>query len=239
MTPNDRTPIANDNGEHVPTAVHHIAFVLDQSGSMQSYKQQTITGFNEYIQTLQRQNTDFRLTLIAFNECETRTVYDAVPIRAVQPLNDDTYQPDCGTPLYDSIALAVRGLDARVAGQPNASALVTIMTDGLENASKEYSRDAIFALIKEREAKGWTFAYLGANQDAYAVGGGIGIARSNSKQYAMADVAAEMEKLGAQTVSYARKKLHMAPGAAVMDFFEPEADALRTDPVEPGEDQSP
>ena len=106
------------------------------------------------------------MTLVSFND-NVKTINDCVAVGEVHELTDKTYQPDCSTALYDAMGMSLNALRKKVAN--NDKVLVTIVTDGYENASIEYSGKAIKSLVEELKAKGWIFAYIGANQDAEEV----------------------------------------------------------------------
>lgn len=162
-----------------------VSFILDQTGSMGVCRDATIDGFNEYIATLASKADEvlFGLTLFNSEAVDVRCV--DTPVGDVPKLTVDTYRPDSTTPLYDAIGRTVRAVEAQVAAMEDkpGGVLVVIMTDGLENASREYTQNAIFQLIKAKEAEGWTFAYLGANQDAWVTGATMGISQGNTMGY--------------------------------------------------------
>lgn len=152
--------------------------ILDASGSMQSIKAQTITGFNETVQTIKdaqrkHENQEHLISLVVFNSSKIDTVYDRVAASDVKELNDDTYIPDCSTPLYDAMGQGLNALRSNVGKDDRV--LVTIITDGYENASTEYSGTAIKSLVDELKSKGWVFTYIGANQDEEKVAATISI----------------------------------------------------------------
>lgn len=155
--------------------------VLDRSGSMQSIKDDTIGGFNDYVAKLASDNPDSKLSLTIFDSQSVDTIVDNVKIASVPPLTSETYQPRASTPLYDAIGKVVQKLD-EAKGKNKA---LVIITDGQENASREYTKDAIRKLLDERqEKKNWLVQYLGANQDAFAEGGAIGTQTSNAMNFA-------------------------------------------------------
>lgn len=161
-----------------------VNFVLDETGSMGSVRDATISGFNEYIETLKGQGGEVLFTLTKFNSSKVETVYNVKPIQDVPKLTHQTYAPAMNTPLYDAIAQTIRQTEdalKEMKGKP--AVLCVIMTDGEENASREFNRERIVKLIEDRTAEGWTFAYLGANQDAWAVGASIGVPKGNSIAY--------------------------------------------------------
>ena len=112
------------------------------------------------------------MSLVTFND-DVKTVHDCVPVSEVTELTSETYQPACCTALYDAMGLSVNVLRKKVADVDKV--LVTVVTDGCENASREYSGKAIKALVDELKDKGWVFAYIGANQDVEAVAATISI----------------------------------------------------------------
>lgn len=165
-------------------ANQYVSFILDETGSMNSVKDQTISGYNEYLDTL-KQEKGVLFTLTKFNSSKVEVVYDAEKIKKVEPLDKDSYQPSSTTPLYDAIGETITSLDKATKGKKGKK-LVVIQTDGLENASKEYNRKMIFEIIEKKKKEDWTFVFLGADQDAYAASAQLGISRGNTRSYASA-----------------------------------------------------
>ena len=156
--------------------------IIDESGSMEVIKQQAINSVNETIQTIRaaqerNENQEHYITLVSFND-RVKTINDCAAIDKVQELTAESYQPDCWTALYDAMGMSLNALRAKVADIDKV--LVTIVTDGYENASREYSGKAIKALVEELKAKGWVFAYIGANHDVEAVAASISITNTMS-----------------------------------------------------------
>jgi len=151
--------------------------IIDESGSMQSIKKEAIDSVNETIQTIcsaqkKHEEQEHYVSLVTFND-DVKTVYECVPVDEIKELTAETYQPDCCTALYDAMGISLNALRKKVAEDDKV--LVTVVTDGYENASKEYSGKAIKALVDELKVKGWVFAYIGANQDVEAVAATISI----------------------------------------------------------------
>ena len=151
--------------------------IIDESGSMQSIKKAAIDSVNETIQTIRsaqkkHEEQEHYVSLVTFND-DVKTIYECVPANEVKELTTETYQPDCCTALYDAMGISLNALRKKVAEDDKV--LVTVVTDGYENASKEYSGKAIKALVDELKAKDWIFAYIGANQDVEAVAATISI----------------------------------------------------------------
>lgn len=149
--------------------------ILDESGSMGSIYEQALGGANETIQTIraaQASSDDQKqfLTFVTFdsgNKESVRIIIDTMPIEQVKDLTRDDYRPNGCTPLYDAMGKSLTALEQKVTDDDQV--LVTIITDGMENSSREYCGAAVCEIVKRLRAKGWTFVYIGANQDAVEV----------------------------------------------------------------------
>lgn len=190
-----------------------VTLILDETGSMQDCKGAAIAGFNEYLKTLRQMPLPVRFTLTLFNSGKLDVRHRNVPVAQVPELTEQTYQPAEMTPLYDAIGrtLTAAGHEA----QPESKKLCIILTDGLENASREYTRDGIVRLIKDHEAKGWTFVYLGADHNAWAAGGDLGIGGDNTIMFCKRDTGGTFDKLGEATTAY----LSSRPGQPTEGFW--------------------
>ena len=155
--------------------------ILDESGSMVSIYDQALGGANETIQTIrtaQAASDDQKqfLTFVTFdsgNREPVRTIIDTMPIDQVKDLTCDDYKPNGLTPLYDAMGKSLTALERKVTDGDQV--LVTVITDGMENSSHEFSGAAVSKLVKKLRAKGWTFVYVGANQDAVEVAKNLNI----------------------------------------------------------------
>jgi uncharacterized protein YegL len=156
--------------------------IIDESGSMQSIKTAAINSVNETIQTIsaaqkRNENQEHFVTLVSFND-SVKILNSCAPVDEVKELTAETYCPSCCTALYDAMGISLNALRKEVADDDKV--LVTVVTDGYENASREYSGKAIKALVDELKAKGWVFAYIGANQDVESVAATISITNTMS-----------------------------------------------------------
>ena len=152
----------------------YITFVMDETGSMSSLKDEAISGFNKYVDDLKKNlkgRTNFSLML--FDSTQMRWHIMDKSIKDVQHLNDDTYRPGAMTPLWDAVADAIVWTERKVEGKKNPKVVITVLTDGYENASKRYTTKAVKDLIEKH--KDWAINFLGANMDAWSVAGEIGI----------------------------------------------------------------
>lgn len=143
--------------------------ILDESGSMCSIERSTVSGLNETIQSikqadLKHEAQEHFVSLMSFNSAGRKYHYDCLPARKVTLFDDKDYEPSSCTPLYDAIGCGIAKLRRQVTDDDQV--LVTIITDGLENDSHEYSYKAVTALMDKVKSRGWVVTYIGANQDA-------------------------------------------------------------------------
>ena len=155
--------------------------ILDESGSMRGLEKASVDGVNETIQTIkgsyeQLPEQEQLLTFITFSnrgDSDYRTQFNLLPISKVEEFNHASYLPNGGTPLYDTMGKALTDLEKEATSSDIV--LVTIITDGYENSSREYNQESIKALISRLDEKDWVFTYIGANQDAILEAGKMGI----------------------------------------------------------------
>lgn len=157
----------------------HVSFLLDETGSMDNCKEETIVEFNKYLNSLKERHDNIKFTLAKFNSNNFDVILRDENIKDVVGINKENYIPDHFTPLYDSIARLIEITEK----EDNAHVLFVIFTDGMENDSKKFNKDDIFNIIKEKEGKGWTFVYLGSNKDVWSQGRGLGISADNCFNY--------------------------------------------------------
>lgn len=159
------------NSEHKHRVFNLI--ILDESGSMQSIKNLIISGFNEVVQTVKGVAENFpeqehSISLLTFNGLGIKTHFENVEVSRLHSIDGKSYQPNSLTPLFDAMGTGILHLKAVTDTLKNYNVLVTILTDGEENASTEFSGLAIKNLVEELKMKNWTFTYIGANQDVEA-----------------------------------------------------------------------
>ena len=150
-----------------------VHFILDKSGSMELVRNATISGFNEYISTLNNDDAKYEITLTVFDTEVTKLYEKAKPKDIL--LSKEEYVPSGMTALYDAACSALKKIKGG-----RVKNVVVIMTDGEENSSKEYTEKDFQEIVKKLdEKKNWTFVYLGANQDSWAVAQRFGFERGN------------------------------------------------------------
>ena len=155
--------------------------ILDESGSMQSIHKPAVDGLNETLQSIQSAQDIHKglqehfVTIVFFNSNGMRSIMEDRPISQVTNLKINEFSPSACTPLYDAMGISLSKLRYQLDEQGQNQVLVTVITDGYENASKEYSGKMIKNLVRDLKALGWVFAYIGANQDVDAVADSMSI----------------------------------------------------------------
>jgi len=157
--------VENDGKAHIYNLI-----IVDESGSMNHLREATLSGINETIGTIRNAQKEFsetqehNLTLVTFdsdsNRPDVRTLIDCQPINEIGEFKD--YMPNGCTPLYDAMGQSLTRLHNRIKKDADASAVVTVLTDGLENASREWRADALRRLIEQLKEEGWSFSYMGS-----------------------------------------------------------------------------
>ncbi len=160
------------------TDLTHVILVLDRSGSMGSVRDDAIGGFNTFVAQQAAAPGEATLTLVQFDH-EYEVVLRALDMREVRPLDKKTYVPRGQTALYDAVGRAVAETTEYVRKLPTArrpaKVIVAILTDGAENASREYGYADVQKLITQKRRVGWEFLFLGANMDVVEAAARIGI----------------------------------------------------------------
>jgi len=165
-----------------------IVFVLDETGSMGRIREDTIGSFNTFVEEQRGVEGEGTLTLVAFSktpdEESFRLQYEGVPLEEVEPLDHETYRPRGFTPLLDAIGGTIDRVSERLRRTDEEErpdlVIMAVLTDGLENASSEYTLEQVRAKVEHQTSEGWKFMFLGANMDAVQVGGDMGFARTRS-----------------------------------------------------------
>ena len=159
----------NKTEMHTKDIIHNLV-ILDESGSMQSIKNKVIESFNEIIDTMKlagdnNPGQEHYFSMISFNGGGIKDLHWMQPVIGIHRINDKNYLPAYSTPLYDAMAHGLNRLRQALQSAAQTSVLVTIFTDGEENASQEYNHIQIKELVKELSALGWTFTYIGTDHD--------------------------------------------------------------------------
>lgn len=164
----DGTKESKDNGK---ARIYNL-IIVDESGSMSGLRDITLSGINETLNSIREAQNQYKnvqehfVSLVTFDERSdrnvpaVRSILDAVPVMSVNNFED--YHP-CGcTPLYDALGDSLTSLRKKISNDENAVAIVTVFTDGLENASRHWRVDALHKLIEQLKEEGWIFSYMGS-----------------------------------------------------------------------------
>lgn len=188
-----------DKQEMKKTQVFNV-IILDRSGSMECIRRAAVDGFNETLAGIKKaqekfaETQDHFVSLVTFCSCETTHVFDKTPVAEAHPLRMEDYQPCCATPLYDAMGITLTAMRKHVREIEDSVVVVTIITDGMENASREYNGQSIKELVERLRGEGWTFTYMGANQDSVEVAMTLSIRNYRNFDYSDEGTRASMEK---------------------------------------------
>lgn len=204
----------------------HIYFLLDRSGSMQSIKADTEGGFAAFVDEQRTGPGGCRVTLAQFDD-RYDVVYRGVPIADVPGL---VLEPRGSTALLDAMGKLITDAGAELAALPEddrpGTVIVAVMTDGHENASREWTHPAIRSLVEQQTAKySWQFLYLGADQDAIEVGASLGVGRDYAVTYGRGKTRAALRHTSGKVSSYRAARL-ADPAAAMPGYTAEERSEL-------------
>lgn len=164
-----------------------LVFILDRSGSMAGLEDDTIGGFNAMIEKQKKEDGEAYVSTVLFDNA-SQVVHDRVRLQSVQPMTREDYYVRGCTALLDAVGKAIQHIGnvhkyTREEDCPEKT-LFVITTDGMENASREYSYDRLKAMIqRQKEQYGWEFIFLGANIDAAKEAARFGIERDCVADY--------------------------------------------------------
>ena len=153
-----------------------VIFILDKSGSMSGSEKNTITSFNEYLEKEKKNKFETRITTVLFSD-EYKYLYKQKNVKEVNKLTNKEYFVGGCTALYDALGNAINYIDSKKTDK----VMFIIITDGYENASREFNKDKIKEMIAKHSS--FEFVYIGADIDSYAAGSSIGIKRENIASY--------------------------------------------------------
>lgn len=164
-----------------------ITTLIDRSGSMDGRRWDTLGGFKVWLDTLRKGDGTAQITLVQFDD-QYEINYEARPLDQMVPLTEQTYQPRGSTALLDALGQTIVRTGERLRAMPEdqrpEKVIFQVITDGLENASTEYSRAQVAAMVThQQDVYHWLFQFMGTNMDAIAEGGSIGTRAANSMTF--------------------------------------------------------
>ncbi len=188
----------------------HNLIILDESGSMQTIKKTIIQGFNEIVQTVKGIQKEYAeqehfISLVSFNGLGMKVLHFMDPVGDLKQINHKRYRPNASTPLFDALGFGLNKLREELKNLQNYNVLVTILTDGEENASKEFTASAIKSLIDELKTEQWTFTYIGADHDVESMAFSISIENTMVFKKNEADIKAMFDLEKSARASYSEK----------------------------------
>lgn len=183
----------------------HVLMVVDESGSMGPLAADVRGGFNTYVDSLHGGKFKYRLTVAKFSN-DYRPHAAAAKPKDVPRLDDQCYRPGGGTALLDAIGRIIADFENSTTLADGDKVMLVVQTDGEENASREYTLDAVRKLIEERQATGrWSCNFIGAEIDAWKQASAMGFSRGStiSVSHNTAGTQSSYSGLTAATVAYA------------------------------------
>ena len=197
--------------------------ILDMSGSMEGLTVETINSFNKFLKEQKEFPGEAIFSLCTFNS-EYNLIHDCVNIKDVKELDNVTYFPSGGTALLDAMGRTISAVGHKLSQMQEeerpSKVLFLIITDGHENASREYERAKIKEMVEHQQSKySWTFVFLGANIDSIAAGSSIGISAINTSNYVGNSIGLrDMYATVSSSATQYRSNLTIDP---TKSFFEP------------------
>lgn len=206
--PTEKGDENTETSEKKGNGITEIVFILDKSGSMSGLEDDTIGGFNSFIENQKREDGAAYVTTVMFST-NFEKIHDRVDLSEIKPLTDRDYRVGGGTALYDALCDTIEHITTvhryiRKEDVPEKTIFV-ITTDGEENASRRYRAADVKRMVRVCENElGWEFLFLGANIDAFAAADRIGIRRSHAAKYDCAETGTMFGAVSS-AVSYCRK----------------------------------
>ncbi len=197
-----------------------LVFILDRSGSMSGLEEDTIGGFNSLIKKQKLEKGEALISTVLFDD-QCQVLYDRVPLKKIEPMNDSQYYVRGCTALLDALGGAIHHIStvhkyARREDRP-AKTIFIITTDGLENSSRRYSLEKVRSMVeRQREKYGWEFLFLGANIDAISTAGSFGIRPEMAVNY---EADGQGTKLNYRVLSKAVSSVRACKDASAVDAF--------------------
>lgn len=172
-----------------------IIFILDASGSMTNLAADTIGSFNSLIEEQKKDPGETYITTVLFNNYHN-VLHNHISVKDVEPITQKDYLTFGTTALLDTVGKTIDNIGERLFNTDECERpekiIFVIITDGLENASKEYSKSKVKEMIEHQQNKySWTFMFLGANMDAVSEGSSLGIDSNYSKTYTASSIGTE------------------------------------------------
>lgn len=219
--------IANDRTNDNSTSKIYNLIILDESGSMSHIRREALSGVNETLQTIRRAQKENpsdnqMVTFVTFTSRQrgsgVRTLIRNERIENVNDIAEDQYNPGGCTPLYDAMGISITEL--KEVAKDGDNVIVTVITDGYENSSCQYSGLMIKELVDFLSAQGWAFTYIGANQDSITEAGRLGIRSTMDFEASSAGSSMMWEKMNSGNKEFYRKVRERREHGTEFDYNE-------------------
>ena len=207
-----------------------LILILDMSGSMSGMRDDTIGGYNTLIEEQKKVDGEARVTTVLFDD-RYILLHDREDLNDIEPLTDKEYSPRGMTAMLDAIGHTISSVGQKLSEMPEderpESVMVTIITDGYENASREYTWDAVQSMIREqREKYNWIFTFIGADIDTIKVGKDLGIDSKLTRGYTKSSVGTA-SVYTAMSASMSRMRTTDADYETMLDSVAEEMEAIK------------
>lgn len=164
-----------------------LVFILDRSGSMRGLEGETIYGYNTLLEKQKKEPGDAIVTTVLF-DTEYELLHDRMNIQDIGPITDKEYNVKGFTALLDAAGKTINSIGNALENTDDAerpeNVMFVIITDGMENASREFDYEQVHKMIEHQKSKyNWEFIFLGANMDAVATAGRFGIGKDRAVNY--------------------------------------------------------
>lgn len=185
-TPNPFPSYNNSNVSKAGNKGTMVAFVLDESGSMSSFRSDTIGGVNSFVDSQKKDKDDTFISVTTFEGGRIKEVYNRVHVNSFPIFSEKDYSPLGNTNLLDAIGNTINRINRELSNIPEnerPSIIVQVMTDGHENSSREYDRSKIKSLVEECQKNDWIFTFVGANIDSVTTSTSLGFNAAGASNY--------------------------------------------------------
>lgn len=206
-----------------------INVIIDESSSMSSLRDTTISGFNEFLKDQREAPGEAVLSLTKFNT-SVKQLHDCAAVKDIPDLSYETYAPGGCTALLDAVGLTMNKTGQQLSAMKEedrpSKVIFLIMTDGQENSSREFRHEQIKEMINhQRDKYSWEFVFLGAGVDAFAAGTSLGISGQNTYSYVRSAAATTTTY---NTVSSNMRRYRLGNSSRA-DFFDTPQDVVTSD----------
>lgn len=206
-----------------------VSLLLDETGSMENIKDDTIGGVNSYVDGLRREiEGDCKFTLVKFDSSHQTAMCTGVNLDSVPRLTLENYRPGAMTPLIDATWNIVKKTE-EVIGEATLdkhNVTIVVQTDGMENRSREHTRADLNELITQKQKDGWVFVFIGAGIDAFAEAGQYGFKAASTMSYGRGRTKQTFDSMVGNTVAYASSGV-----SASMNFSDQQRDLSGEDEI--------